>query len=522
MKQQTTEGRKRPRLRLWSLMSITAIVILMLVIGSIILVCRTMMGKEYNRGLRRQMLDAADRLEQSGFSDAAISEVNRQGIQIMVLREADGVLLARSRPGGRFFRFDSSGTAGRQELSGMVKEDADNLRILVDRFLGSREGHTLVTHLDGLASQEPSRGKNLFLYGRLNGVIYSLYLPVEATSGAVDLTVRYATTVGVIGLLFSILITYLVSRAVTKPHRDIVQTAGKIAELDFSCRCAPSPVRELDELSSSVNTMADRLQSAVEELRNANEQLQRELEERKNQQRQNTEMLANLSHDLKTPIAIISGYAEGLQEGVAHTPEQQEKYYSMILTESEHMSRIVSRMLASTRLESDQIPLVVENFDMAVMLDEVLGLFRMEIQRLGLRLETDYDRPMMARTDYESIRQSVINYVQNAVYHINSGKLIRVAVTREDASLRLSVINSSAPIRSEEQSRIWEKLYRGDYARQRNHGEAGLGLAIVRGNMERLGLDYGCRNLDGELVEFWLCVPAVEQKPALAEDPPTA
>ena len=509
MKRQKTERRSPKRkIKLWILMSLTALVILVLVIGGIILVCRTMLGEEYSNGLRRQMLTAGDRLEQSDFSDAAISEVNDQGIQLLIIREADGAVLARSRPGGRIFQSDSSKNAEKEALSGMMKEDSDTLRHIVSDLMGDAEGHKLTVRVDSLTPSDAHAGKNLFLYGRKDGVIYSLYLPVEAANAAVGLAVRYATIVGVLGLLLSIVIVYLVSRAVTWPHRDIVQTAGRIAELDFSRQCAPVGIRELDELSASINTMANRLQSSVAELKSANERLSRDLEERTEQQRQNTQLLANLSHDLKTPIAIISGYAEGLLEGVARSPDQREKYYDMILTESEHMSHIVSRMLASTRLESNDLPLVIEEFDLAAMLDEILGVFQREIQRQGLLLETDYSGPLMARTDYESVRQSVVNYVQNAVYHINQGKQVRVSVTREGPSLRLSVANSSAPIREAELARIWEKLYRGDLARQRSHGEAGLGLAIVKGNMDRLGLDYGCRNLDG-MVEFWLLVPAM-------------
>lgn len=516
MKRETDRQTRRFRVRLWVLMSLTAIVMLGLVIGGIVFFYRVMLGREYYKGLSQQMHACADILEQNGFSDDAVNEVNAQGIQMLVVREADRTVLARSRPGGRILRTTSS-VDNYADLYGLMKEDVETLQTVVNKYLGTADGRELRENPAPMAASEASAGKNLFLIGRRDGVIYSLYLAVEATNAAVNLAIRYATLAGVAGLLISIFITYLVSLAVTKPHRDIVQAAGKIAELDFSGRCEPSPVRELDELSSSINTMADRLQSSVAELQSANEQLQQELEDRTRQQKENTELLANLSHDLKTPIAIISGYAEGLQEGVARTPEQQEKYYGMILTESEHMSRIVSRMLASTRLESDDVPLVVEDFDLAVMLDEALGLFQREIQRLGLRVETDYGRPLMAHTDYESIRQSVVNYVQNAVYHINNGKLIRVSVKPEGDLLRLSVVNSSAPLREEEQARIWDKLYRGDYARQRSHGEAGLGLAIVRGNMERLGLAYGCRNLDGGLVEFWLCVPAVPVEQAIDE-----
>lgn len=494
--------------KLWVILALAAMTMVVLVVGGTIFFYRVVLENRYSEHLRRQMQRSADALEDSGFSAEAAVRVQNGGVWVLIVRERDDTILFRSSPERPLFRIETA-DADEVVLTRQEKEELRYLHHLIGRHLGDRESRKLVMGPDLPDESDALDVRDMFLLGRKDGVIYSLYLPVESTNAAINLAIRYSTIAGVGGTLIGVLIFYLLSRAITHPHRDIVRTAGKIAELDFSCRCDPVPVRELDDLSRSINTMADRLQSAVAELQGANLQLQQDLTERTMQQKQNSALLANLSHDLKTPIAIISGYAEGLQEGVARTPEQQEKYYSMILTESEHMSRIVSRMLSSTRLDSETVPLVIEDFDLAALLDEVLGMFQLEIDRAGLELETDYDRPLMARTDYESIRQSVINYVQNAVYHINHGKRIRVSTERDGEILRLSVVNSSEPIRQAELSRIWEKLYRGDYARQRSHGEAGLGLAIVRGNMERLGLDYGCRNLPDNLVEFWLCVPAV-------------
>ncbi len=500
---------RRCKPRLWVIMASAAALMIILVVGGTVFFYRVVLERRYVRELSRQMDRSADALEESGFSDKAALQVQNDGVWALIVREEDDAILFRSGPGRTLFRVDSEEQL-QAFLSHPLQAEVRYLHMLVARHLDEGEGRELIMDPDLPDKSVSMEGRDLFLLGRKDGVIYCLYLPLESANAAVNLAVRYSTVASVTGLLIGIFLFYLLSRAITYPHRNIVRTANQIAKLDFSARCDPVSVRELDDLSRSINTMADRLQASVQELKSANEQLQQELKERTLQQKQNTELVANLSHDLKTPIAIISGYAEGLQEGVAHTPEQQEKYYSMILNESEYMSRIVSRMLASTRLDSDSIPLVIEDFDLSALLDEALDQFQLEIKRAGLTLETDYARPLMARTDYESIRQSVINYVQNAVYHINNGSLIRIAAERAGDRIRLRVINSSAPIRPEELTRIWDKLYRGDHARQRSRGEAGLGLAIVRGNMERLGLEYGCRNLDGGLVEFWLCVPAVQ------------
>lgn len=508
-KQQKRRWRYKPKL--WVILAMTAIVMIVLVVGGTIFFYRVLLENRYVATLSRQLYDSAELLERHCFAEEDVAEVQSRGIWLLILREPDDQILYRSTAGRTMFRVNDEDGSTLNEPPQSVQQEVRYFRRLIDANLGLAPGKTVVLDPHDTAHSRPLDSRDMFLLGRKGDTIYCLYLPVESTNAAINLAVRYSTIAALIGILAGVFLVYLVSRSVTHPHRDIVRTAGKIAELDFSARCQPVPVRELDELSTSINTMADRLQAAISELQSTNEQLQRELDDRTRQQKEHTELLANLSHDLKTPIAIISGYAEGLQEGIAHTPEQREKYYSILMKESEDMSRIVSRMLASTRLDSGSIPLVIEDFDLAALLDEMFALFQRDIERAGLEVELDYPRPLMARTDYESIRQSVLNYAQNAVHHINHGNKIRVSVERKDKLLRLSVINSSAPISREEQSRIWEKLYRGDHARQRSHGEAGLGLAIVRGNMERLGLDYGCRNLEGNRVEFWLCIPAGEE-----------
>lgn len=195
-----------------------------------------------------------------------------------------------------------------------------------------------------------------------------------------------------------------------------------------------------------------------------------------------------------------------MQEGLARTPEQQQIYYQTILTESEHMQTIVGRMMTVSSLEPETEAPVLEDIDLAALLDACIAPFQLENKRQGLDLKTDYPAPISVRSDYEGVRQSVLNYVQNAIYHVNSGNRIRISVSEEGESVRLSVRNSARPIPEQEIPKLWEKLYRGDRSRSHSHGEAGLGLAIVRDNMERLGLEYGFRNLDG-MVEFYLCLP---------------
>lgn len=502
------------RPRLWTVMAMTSALILGLTIGFIVLAYRVSLESAYEKSLRSQLSASLSLLAEGGFSEESAHQVRNQGIRLLILSNDTQETLYQD-PGGQP-QSDGQNETHRLPHQGghaPLHYDVQTLVALIQSRLGGEDGSFFSTDLGDDAPGGRLENKTLYLIGRSGAYLYCLFLPVESTNAAINIAIRFATYVGILTWLISVALLYFVSKGLTRPHKRIVQAAGQIAEMDFSQRCPSAFTRELNELSNSVNRMADRLQSNVERLYRVNDQLQVELDERNRQQQIELSLIADLSHDLKTPIGVISGYAEGLQEGIAATPEQQQLYCSMILKESEHMQSIVSKLLYQSRLDSQSYPIEPEEFDLAELLDDVISIFQMEIRRLGLTMEKAYQGPLPVYTDYESVRQSVVNYVQNAIYHINHGTRIRISVNPLGELLRVCVANSSLPIPPEERDKIWKRLYRGDPSRKRHPGGAGLGLSIVKGNMKRLGMEFGQSNRPDGMVEFWLCVPGAGGDP---------
>lgn len=515
-----TGKRHAIHVRLWVLMALFFTMILSVIVSAIIVTYRSSIESRYKAELRSQMRTAQQNLRQGGYTPEAAEAVSAQGIHLLLVEEESCEVLYESVGGIPLGVLQEAKDAARYRAADPPRRDAQLLRELVRQRLGREDGSFFAA--DDEEDNKPPRGlesKAIFYCGRDGGFLYAFYMPVSSTNAAIGLAIRYATLVSVTAWLVGLLLLYWLSKAVTRPHRRITDTAAQIAELDFSRRCPPALTLELDALSQSINSMADSLENNVRALREANRQLQAELAERIRQQQISSELMANLSHDLKTPIAIISGYAEGLREGVARTPEKQNTYYDMILRESEHMQVIVSRMLALGRMESGETPIQPEDFDLTLMLDEIIDSFQRVLEREGLELKREGYRPCMVHTDYSCVRQSLQNYIQNAIYHINQGNRIRVRLEPLEHSVRVRVTNSSAPIPEEKARRLWDKLYRGDSSRQRHNGEVGLGLAIVKGNMERLGHPYGFENdPDFPGVCFWLELPKAGQSAAPAEE----
>ena len=511
-------GESRRHIRLWLLIAAAFTLLLSLTVGAIVLSYRLSLEDRYEEGLRRQLSMGLDQLLASGDPAQAAQSLEGQGIYALLVEAADRRILYHGS-GGPPLSLGPKREDGQKQGRNPWVEDAALLEEIIVGQLGREDGSFFLSD-EGKSPSHRLDAKLLQLCGRSGGLLYCLYLPVESTNAAVSLAVRYAAWVSLGVWAASLLLFYLLSKQIAAPHRKISDTAAQIARLDFSRRCPGFVTRELDEIGRSINIMADSLEANIQALTQANDRLKVELAERTRQQGITTELIANLSHDLKTPIAIISGYAEGLLEGIARSPEKQRTYYEMILRESGDMQAIVSKMLALSRLESGETPISPEAFDLAELLGAVLDSFQVELARRGIALEGPKQQHCPVYTDYECARQSVTNYVQNAVFHINNGNAIRVWLEDRGPRVRVCVANSSAPIPAEELPRLWDKLYRGDPARQRHNGETGLGLAIVKGNMDRLGCPYGCENDEAAgMVVFWLELPTGSQDGLPKEGP---
>ena len=504
------QGKKKRQIHLWLLMAAVFTGILSLIIAVIILVIRFSLADHYEERLHSQLSAAQRLLHDNDYSLETARQFGTQGLYVFLQREGEKSVAYQDARG---FPFSMGPRRGEGEGDrDPPRSDAELLRDLIEKNLGAEDGSFFTTDIDGQRQSRQLENKSIFLCGRDQGWLYCLYLPVESTNAAITLSIRYVTVISVAAWAVSLILLYFLSRIITRPHRRIADTAAQIAKMDFSQRCPEAVTIELNDMSQSINAMADSLQANVEALRGANEQLHTELAARTRQQQITSELIANLSHDLKTPISIISGYAEGLLEGVARTPEKKQSYYDRILRESERMQVIVSRILDLGRMESGETPIRLEDFDLAELLNEVLDSFDRELERQGLTLDRVGERPCMVHTDYICARQSLLNYVQNAIFHINNGKRIEVRLVDQGDSIRVRVSKSSAPIPEEEARKLWDKLYRGDPSRQRHNGEVGLGLAIVKGNMERLGHPYGFENdPDFPGVAFWLELPKAEK-----------
>ena len=344
--------------------------------------------------------------------------------------------------------------------------------------------------------------KRIMLGAVTERYLFELSTSYTSVREAASISLEFTFLIGIVVLIIALFACYRQSSGLTQPLVQITNVADQIAHLDFSQKCPTNTVGEIKNLAESINTMSDFMQTHINELQAANAQLKEDIKIQQAQEAARKDLLANLSHDLKTPIGLISGYADGLRNGMAKTDQEVTEYCDIIVDESDRMMTMIQRLMELFRLESGTVQPELEDFNLSDLLDYILDIFSIEIVRQNIQLSSSYPNEMYIHADYSSVEQVVTNYMQNAVNHISNGHDIRLTVTDTGSHYRLSIYNSSAPISEEECSKIWDSFYRLDKSRARENRHSGLGLSIVRENMDLLNSPYGVSNVEGG-VSFW-------------------
>ena len=277
-------------------------------------------------------------------------------------------------------------------------------------------------------------------------------------------------------------------RFISKPLSHLNASAKRMAGLDFSTPCAVSSQDEFGELSHSLNTMADKLQTALA-------RLEQSLAERK-------ELVDSLSHEMKTPLGIIRAYAEGLQEET--DPAKQQKYAQVIVSEVERMNGLIVTLLDLSALESGATALNLSRFDFVELVETVAGRLLLDTPDANFTLE--YQLPahkVFVETDRRRMEQVLDNLILNARKNVCPGGVLRLALTEGDGALHFSIFNQGRPVPETELPKLWDKFYRDSSAPYRG---SGLGLSIVAQILSMQQRPYGAEALaDG--MRFYFSLP---------------
>lgn len=353
------------------------------------------------------------------------------------------------------------------------------------------------------------------LSGKLNNEdLILMRTSVASIEDSVGITNQFLLISGSISLLLGGLLTFWMARTFTRPIRALSRVAGSVARLDFSDHYNGRGSDELADLGNSINSMSESLERVISELRAANLRLEQDIRQKEKQNAAHRAFIANVSHELKTPIALIQNYAEGLREDIADGAENRDYYCEVIEDEAQKMSQLIRKMTSLMQLESGSEQLEPESFDVAELLDNLLQKNAPSFAKRDIHLAKAYSAPVTVWADPFLIEHVLNNYLSNALHHVPDGGTIECAIRNIPGQrVKLSVFNTGPALPEADIPHIWEIFYKSDKARTRAYGGNGIGLSVVAAIMQAHHMPYTVQNKAqtayGSGVEFSIELSAV-------------
>lgn len=348
-----------------------------------------------------------------------------------------------------------------------------------------------------------SGNEYLEMYGRLNsGISFIMRTPVESIRESVKIANRFFAYAGLAGTALGALIIWLVAGGITRPVLKLNQISEQMVHLNFEAKYTGKGHNEIDLLGENINKLSASLEQSISELKTANNELQKDIEKKEEIDEMRKEFLANVSHELKTPIALIQGYAEGLSEGVNDDPESRSFYCEVIMDEAAKMNGMVQKLLTLNQLEFGNDVVAMERFDLAALIKNFVQSAEILTRQNGIRVCVEDWEPTYVWGDEYQVEEVFSNYFSNAVNHCGGEKKIIVSLERRERIVRAGVFNTGEPIPEEALPYLWEKFYKVDKARTREYGGSGVGLSIVKAIMESMNRQYGIENYSNGVL-FW-------------------
>ena len=341
------------------------------------------------------------------------------------------------------------------------------------------------------------------MYGQLSsGISFIMRTPLESIRESVQVANRFFAYVGLAGTVIGAIIIWLITGRIAKPIQTLNAISEKMVNLDFEAKYPGHEKNEIGKLGANINKLSDSLEQSISELKTANNELKKDIEKKEEIDVMRKEFLANVSHELKTPIALIQGYAEGLSEGVNDDPESREFYCGVIMDEAAKMNSMVKKLMTLNQLEFGNDIVNMERFNLTELLLNCIQSAGILADKSDIQVCMDEYPPIYVWADEFKVEEVFTNYFSNAIHYCSGDKKIVITLTKGEKTVRVSVFNTGEPIPEESISYIWDKFYKVDKARTREYGGSGVGLSIVKAIMESMNQKYGVENYQNGVL-FW-------------------
>ena len=405
-------------------------------------------------------------------------------------------------------------------------KDEDNINIysssndfyyVVDSIIGTSDNQRtkeILVSQDNYTIRLQKDFKNGLNYIMLSGVLdngYNVFIRVPMTSiqDSVDISNNFLILMAGFTILIAAVIVSIISKKFTEPILELNKIAKNMANLDFSHKYRVNDVDdEINDLGKSINLMSDKLEATIKQLRSTNIELEKDIEEKSQIDEMRKTFISDVSHELKTPIALIQGYSEGLLENVNNDDESRKFYAEVILDEANKMNKLVQQLLELMKLEYGKREFNNTSFDIVEAEKEIVRKSQVMLDEKEVNVEFAGLDSLRVYADDFYTEQIITNYLTNAIKNVkekNGKKFIKIenTINQKNGKARIEIFNTGDNISDEDMARIWNRFYKVDKSRNRQSGGTGIGLSLVKARMANYGNDYGAINCEDGVIFYF-------------------
>ena len=405
-------------------------------------------------------------------------------------------------------------------------KDEDNINIysssndfyyVVDSIIGTSDNQRtkeILVSQDNYTIRLQKDFKNGLNYIMLSGVLdngYNVFIRVPMTSiqDSVDISNNFLILMAGFTILIAAVIVSIISKKFTEPILELNKIAKNMANLDFSHKYRVNDVDdEINDLGKSINLMSDKLEATIKQLRSTNIELEKDIEEKSQIDEMRKTFISDVSHELKTPIALIQGYSEGLLENVNNDDESRKFYAEVILDEANKMNKLVQQLLELMKLEYGKREFNNTSFDIVEAEKEIVRKSQVMLDEKEVNVEFARLDSLRVYADDFYTEQIITNYLTNAIKNVkekNGKKFIKIenTINQKNGKSRIEIFNTGDNISDEDMARIWNRFYKVDKSRNRQSGGTGIGLSLVKAIMANYGNDYGAINCEDGVIFYF-------------------
>ncbi len=425
---------------------------------------------------------------------------NSNNINVVVLDESNqGILRTQGSDSIR----EKSISVMKGRLQGYYMGfDTDDAKILKQT-----DHYTIQKKMDAMLDMD-----FLEIWGTLTcGYHFIMRIPMESIRANARISNEFMMYISLTVILLSIFLITWLSRKIARPIRELTDLSKRMAALDFDAKYTSGGENEIGQLGEHFNQMSETLEKTISQLKSANNELQKDIEQKIRIDEMRKEFLSNVSHELKTPLALIQGYAEGLKECINDDAESREFYCDVIMDEAGKMNVLVKKLLTLNQLEFGNEQVSLERFDIVPLIHGKIQSTQILAQQKEAAILYDGSDTLPVWGDEFKVEEVLTNYLSNALNHVEGDKLICISAKVKDGKTRISVFNTGQPIPEADLDQIWVKFYKVDKARTREYGGSGVGLSIVKAIMDSFHQNYGVENRE-DGVEFWFELECADQE----------